>query len=92
VVFDILIEHFSYGNTNNVFWKNTSLLFNKWKRVLPIVRSVEMSDKFIDYVNESTERYIKLHNTIYEITNSKTYRLGNTLLQPLRAMRKLLKK
>ena len=88
---NILIEHFSPGNTDDVYCNQSQILYDKWQDFLPIIRGREMSEVEI---NERTQMagYIrgnlllanKVYNQYEQIRSSKAYRLGKALLKPFK--------
>ncbi len=94
VAFDILIEHFSEGNMNYDFFLTKKVWYHKWKKDLPSVKGIELSQndiedrqKLVEVINEVTEQYHKA----LEIRKSKSYRLGKMLLKPFVFLKSIVK-
>lgn len=52
IIMDIEIEHFSYGNGDKIFDKARTVFFRKWKKKLPIVRGIILSDDEIESITK----------------------------------------
>jgi len=52
IIFDINIEHFSLGKRDDAWLRNIFILFNKWKKKLPI-RTLKLSKRQISQANFS---------------------------------------
>ena len=95
VVFDILIEHKSYGNQDSIFYNERIKCFNKWNDNLPIVKGIVLSETeiqdrllFVIEYNKELYRRLKAEEEIRRVRQSKTYRLGNFFLKPFKQLRK----
>ena len=91
VVFDILIEHLSQGNQDDLFFFERIKWFNKWKGKLPVVKGVCLAETDVDerlnlvkYLNESRD----LISELQKIRYSKAYIIGKFILSPLKLIRK----
>lgn len=81
---NIIIEHFGVSTFNQVYFKNQSSFFNKWKSNLPISRGVivdETSRILIDSLCDLTFLYRKT-------LMSRAYRIGKFLIFPISLIRK----
>jgi len=99
VVSDILIEHFSGGCFNHVWFDNCIIFHNKWRKNLPQIAGVELTNDEIRIKEESVrDRFIlskeiyKLQAEIISIRHSKAYRLGKFLLKPFSFIRYIISK
>lgn len=93
VVPDILIEHFSAGTFNKVWYDNAFIFYKKWKDYFPIAIGLDFSDDEIkyleydlvmEYIQYSVELQDDLQKQLQSISKSKKYRLGRFLLSPIR--------
>lgn len=98
VAFDILIEHFSFGNLDYKLNKENKLFYKKWKNDLPVVKGIDLSDSeitdrkyFVEKQNELQEHIFYLTNEMNILAASKSYRLGKFLLNPFSFIRRSLK-
>lgn len=87
VVSDILLEHFSFGNCDNVWMENSIIFYNKWKDNLPQIAGVQLSEKeaktrelFVQNQFSQSQEIINLQTQIQKLVNSKAYKLGKFLL------------
>jgi len=84
VIFDIILEHFSTGNKNSLWVKDTFRLFKKWKQYLPI-STIELtkSEIQIAYQQNIVEliELIKKNNLcfLYTLKLGYYYSLANPL-------------
>lgn len=92
---NILIEHFSPGNTDDVYCNQSQILYDKWHDFLPIVRGREMSEqeisertKMVGYIRGNLLLANKVYNQYDQIRSSKAYRLGKVLLKPFKWLRR----
>ena len=95
VCWDVLIEHKSLGVTNKSFVASCSLLYNKWKNLLPMVRGVELNKseiKLSDALCESKILYRQLELSYKSVITSKAYQFGKHILKPVSDVKKMLKK
>lgn len=97
VVPDILIEHFSTGSFDKVWYDNAFIFYKKWKDYLPVAIGLELTEKEIKHLEyDLTMEYIKLavdlqddlQRQLQSIRKSKRYRLGRFLLSPIRWLKK----
>ncbi len=95
VIFDILIEHKSYGNQNLMFYNERIKCFDKWNDSLPVVKGIvlselEIQDRMLLVVeyNKELHRRLKVEEELIKARQSKTYRLGNFFLKPFKLLRK----
>lgn len=99
VVFDILIEHFSLGNFDDLFLFEVKKFLEKWKDKLPILKGLELSEQELKLKDEYGLMIMKdritldsLNMRVYNISNSKAYRIGKLILKPFSIIRQFLKK
>lgn len=100
VISDILIEHFSSGNFNQIWFENSIIFHNKWKNYLPQIAGVDLTNDEIRIKEESArDRFVlskeiyKLQAEIIRIRHSKAYMLGKSILKPFSFLRyKIFKK
>ena len=92
---DILIEHFSYGNTDAIYCEQSQLLYEKWHESLPFIRGRKMSQQEIDertkmvgYIRGNLLLANKVYNQYDQIRSSEAYRLGKILLKPFKFLRR----
>ncbi len=81
IVWDILIEHKSCGNTGAAFLNARQIWFEKWKHCLPMVCGIELTEEDKDIcriIMDITDQSYQYH----QILHSKAYRLGKVLLHP----------
>ena len=94
VVSDILLEHFSGGNTNQEWIENSIILHNKWKLLLPQVAGIKLTpaeiksrEKFVSEIFYLTIDLYKKQSEIAILRHSNAFRLGNIILSPFSALR-----
>lgn len=93
VVFDILIEHKSYGNQDLSFYKERTKCFNKWAENLPLIKGTTLIDidvtdrlQFVLELNKELHRRLKTEQELQNARKSKAYRLGSILLKPFKLL------
>lgn len=93
VVFDILIEHKSYGNQDLSFYNERTKCFNKWAENLPLVKGTSLTDvdvtdrlQFVLELNKELHRRLKTEQELQNARKSKAYRLGSILLKPFKLL------
>lgn len=93
IIWDVLIEHKSFGSVDQTFYDTCELLWKKWRNYLPMVKGVDLSSseqglrtKIIE-LNNIIRKQNKLISQIYQ---SKTYRIGIFFLKPLKKIQQLL--
>lgn len=91
VIFDILIEHQSYGNQDYSFYNERNKCFNKWVEKLPIIKGITLTDvdvtdrlQFALELNKELLRRLKAEQELQNARKSKAYRLGSILLKPFK--------
>ena len=93
VINDVLIEHFNQSVFSENFYKNQELFFNKWHSYFPIYRGVELNDTFTIIVNNICHANYNYNKMLLErnrILRSNAYRLGKTILKPLKFFKNIL--
>ncbi len=97
VIPDILIEHFSDGTFNKVWYDNAFIFYKKWKNYFPIAIGLDLSDDKIknleydlvmEYIQSAVDLQDDLQKQLQSISKSKRYRLGRFLLSPIRWLKK----
>lgn len=86
VACDIIIEHMSKGNANEVFFKNLEIWQRKWHGILPVTRGVTWSDTELEerrFMAEYVMNLERRNKKLEEVYCSKAYRLGKLLLKPM---------
>lgn len=93
VVFDILIEHKSYGNQDLSFYNERTKCFNKWAENLPLIKGTTLTDidvtdrlQFVLELNKELYRRLKTEQELQNARKSKAYRLGSILLKPFKLL------
>lgn len=81
---DILIEHRSVGNHDRMFYLSCERLFNKWGKLLPIVRGREMSAQEMDERSNIVYYLYTLRHDLYMVKHSKAYHIGTLILRPIK--------
>ena len=84
VVSDVLLEHISEGSFNDDWIRDTNKLHEKWKDFLPQIADILMSEEEIIERTESVTNIFRLKEEIMRIRNSKAFRLGRFILQPIK--------
>lgn len=95
ILWDVLIEHCSLGNVNADFYATYEKIWEKWSRLLPMIKGIEMSEEELILRTTLVEQQqaIRKHNAeIQRIYQSKPYRLGKLLLKPFAWIRRIIKK
>lgn len=95
IISDVLIEHFSYGSFDDEWLKSIQEFYNKWRKKLPQIAGVELSDTEIEIRTEFVKQvlvwitaYAQSQKELRTIRNSKSYKIGKTLLKPFSIFRK----
>ena len=88
VVFDILIEHKSYGNQDQRFFDERIKCFEKWSELLPVIKGITLSDveiydreQFVIEINKELSRRLKVENELYKVRLSRAYRIGKKIVK-----------
>ena len=90
---DVLIEHKSLGNVSESFYRTYEKIWNKWKHLLPMQRGIELS---IEEQNiRNTLVSLKMENRLKDIRinniyNSCAYKLGFSLLKPIKFFKRII--
>jgi hypothetical protein len=93
---DILVEHKSLGNEDETLVKNLFKCYFKWQDKLPQIAGItlnekqikELDQKILDIVSNDIDNYYNLQRELKKTLNSKAYRLGKFLLNPINVFRK----
>lgn len=88
---NILIEHFSMGNTRESYFNQLELCFYKWKDYLPIWRGINISTEDVKRMTNILRSYQNVIRRNIVIENSKAYKIGRILLYPLKKIMKFMK-
>lgn len=98
VIFDNLIEHFSFGNLDIDLFKQNKLFYQKWKNDLPVIKGIDLTNNeildrkyFVEKQNEIQEYIFYQSDEIRKIQFSKEYRLGKFILKPFSLLKRILK-
>jgi len=92
IISDILIEHFSTGTFDKIWYDNAFKFYKKWKKYLPICIGLKLPEDEIkdleynlvmEFIKSSIELQENLSNQIQSVRKSKKYRLGRFLLLPI---------
>lgn len=93
VINNVLLEHFNQSVISENFYKNQTLFFEKWNSYFPIYRGVELNDTFTIIVNNICHANYNYNKILLErnrILRSNAYRLGKTILKPLKFFKNIL--
>lgn len=95
IVFDVFIEHKSGGTFKPEYFDALDIWYDKWKKLLPLKRSIEMSkeeqferDDLCKRYSDLQRNHAFLSDRIYRIEHSYPYRIGQFLLKPLKFLKK----
>ena len=95
VIFDILIEHTSYGNQDERFVKQREILYSKWEQYFPLIKGIQLSEnevsdrcELVKELNNELNRRIAVYNELIQARSSYAYRLGRFILTPFTLLRK----
>ncbi len=98
IISDILIEHFSRGHFTMEWVKQTELLYDKWKDMLPQIAGINITEKEKEIRTKMvSEIYLWMKVNAYHekklqnIRRSYAYRTGKTLIKPFSRLYKLLR-
>ena len=98
IVFDLLIEHFSGGNGDALWFEALEKFYNKWKDYLPLTKGIligeiEMADRqmFVIEQYKLLKECLYLKTEINQMTRAKSFRLGKMLLKPFSVFRRIFK-
>lgn len=92
VVPNLLVEHFSLGNINDLYYDQLRLFHRKWQEKLPKWCGIEISQEVALWINELLEGYQSAvyRNMIFK--NMKSYKLKHSMLLVLKKIVKWMKK
>ena len=88
----VLVEHGKRGTQNLSYFESIRTWHKKWTGSLPVVRGAEFSDKDIVARTALVRHIISLEeqvNSLVKVFESKSYRLGKMLLNPIKKMKKM---
>lgn len=95
ILWDVILEHTSCGLFNNQFVEARNNWYAKWKKDLPIMCGVSLTEEQMDVANTCVD----IANALYDSTRSqslllqsKEYKLGRCLLYPIRIIKKIVKR
>ncbi len=100
VIKNVLIEHKSGGKIDNQWIINTLTYFSKWEEKLPQTAGIfisrerrELTDLFVKDIflllKDKNQTVNYLEKQLFDVRNSKAYRLGKFLIKPLSKIRSL---
>ena len=89
---DVLVEHFyEYSPTKagfELFCVNLQKFYDKWSSHFPLVVGLEgMTEGVIQQLNGYVKQKMQLEKANRNITESKAYRLGKTILKPIKKLK-----
>lgn len=84
VIPNVLIEHTSMGNVLTTYYQQLQCFYDKWQSMLPIWRGIELDANAALHMSNILEKYQKVVCRNVVLVNSKSYRLGKSLLTPLK--------
>lgn len=84
VIPNVLIEHISMGNVLTTYYQQLQCFYDKWQSLLPIWRGVELDANAALQMSNILEKYQKVVCRNVVLEKSKSYRLGKSLLTPLK--------
>lgn len=84
VIPNVLIEHISMGNVLTTYYQQLQCFYDKWQSLLPIWRCVELDANVALQMSNILEKYQKVVCRNVVLEKSKSYRLGKSLLTPLK--------
>lgn len=90
---DVLVEHFYDYNPSKagfeLFEANLRKFYEKWSSQLPLAVGLGgMTEGVVSQLNDYVKRQMEMKESFEKIRESKAYRLGKTLLYPLKALKK----
>ena len=91
IIWNVLLEHESGGTFNAAFVDARRKWFEKWKEELPIIEGVDLSDEQIEVANTTVDVASQMYENsvwVQSVLNSKEYKLGLKLLNPIRKIKK----
>jgi hypothetical protein len=96
VIFDILLEHFSYGSYNLNWLDNSRIFYEKWKHRLPQNAGILISDteknkihRFVTQLYDLQHKLIKLKIEKNKLLNSRAYLLGKFIINLVTGLNKI---
>lgn len=97
VIFDILLEHSSFGNGNQEWLFGLEKFYKKWEKKLPLIKGIELSDyeladrKILVEENYKLKKEVfRLSSEIDRVHHSKVYCLVKIILRPFSKIKSLL--
>lgn len=91
IAFGVAVEHNKRGSQNACYFKNIRIWYDKWKHFLPIARGKEFSNEDIATRTYFVRQIVALEEQVSilgQVRDSMSYRLGKTLLSPLKKRKK----
>ena len=90
---DVLVEHFYDYNPSKagfeLFEANLRKFYEKWLSQLPLAVGLGgMTEGVVSQLNEYVKRQMEMKESFEKVRKSKAYRLGKTLLHPLKALKR----
>lgn len=89
-IFDIVIEHFSWGGFDSNYALSIDKFHKKWSSYLPILKGIEMTEaeqsfrtEFALNNFENRLQIDRLKKELSQIRNSKAYHIGKFILKPI---------
>lgn len=91
---DILIEHFSTGNTGLEWLDALSDVYRKWSAALPLVKGIQLPEREVDRWGDRLDgghhwfrKYLQEKQLHDGVLRSASFRLGRILTWPMRIIR-----
>lgn len=95
IFWGVLVEHKSTGVAGTDFYNSLNVLYEKWKRNLPLVKGVELSNSEMSARLRIVELRHELYNLKSELSTickSRQYRWGQYIFNPIILIRRIFQK
>ena len=93
VIYDVFVEHKSFGIHNDEYFKSIDLFYEKWKNSLPLIKGIDIPDYDYEerlmlavYGEEGAEL-----RRLRKIPESNAYKIGKAILAPFRWCKRIIK-
>ena len=93
IFWDVLIEHKSCGVSGMDFYNALEVLYNKWSKILPVIKGVDITEGELQARTRIAELRHKIFYLDYkyrDICKSRAYRRGMYIVNPTLALKSLI--
>lgn len=84
VIPDVLVEHKSSGNANQVYYDELQIFYKKWSDKLPIWRGINIDMNNAIWISKILQNFQIIERRNNNLKKSKSYRIGRFILTILK--------